>query len=330
MSDFNDVEAAATTKETKPRSVRSRKKGAAVFGLAALIVAAAVVAYARLVLAGYESTDDAAINGDQVAVSAQVMGRIASMSASEGDPVAAGEKLVALDASSLAALETQAEADQDFAVQNVALAQVRLEQAQSDFGRATVQYQSRIIPQEQYDHGRLALETARTQLAIAEAQAKQAAARLATARVNLTQASISSPIDGVVARKWVSVGEIVQPAESIYTLSATGRLWVDANFKETQLRQLAVGDRAEIRVDALPGMVLKGRVESLGVVTASLFALIPAGNASGNYTKVTQRVPVKIAIDLGGGPGSGVGGHGSAYRLLPGMSAEVRVRTSKD
>ncbi len=325
MSELTDIDTRAEVHDGAPPRARSRKTGIAVLALGTLVVAAGAATYARLVLAGYESTDDATVSGNQVVVGAQMLGRIASMTVSEGERVSRGEELATLDESALGAQEEQARAGEELAAQNVGLTLVRLEEAQSDFARATVLIRYKVISQEQYDHLRMAPAAAQAQRDIAEAQEKLAAAQLATARVSLAQTLITSPIDGVVARKWASVGEIVQPAQPLYTLYGLSHLWVDANFKETQVGKLSVGDAAEIAVDASPHGKLKGRVESVGAATASQFALIPAGNASGNYTKVTQRVLVKVSIDSGDNPGGEAGG-----RLVPGMSAEVRVRTAKE
>ncbi len=324
MSDPVDVDAKGEAQGGARPRARSRRTAIAVLVLVLVVVAAGVTAYTRLVLAGYESTDDATLSGSQVVVAAQVLGKIVSMGVAEGDRVEQGNRLVTLDESALRAQEEQAKASRELAALNMGLAGVKLEEAQSDFARATVLMQSKVIPQEQYDHLKTALAAAQAQRDIAEAQEKLAAAQLAAAQVNLAQTVITSPIDGVVARKWASVGEIVQPAQSIYTLYGVSDLWVEANFKETQVSKLSVGDAAEIAVDASPHGKLKGRVESIGAATGSQFALIPAGNASGNYTKVTQRVAVKISID-----GADNGGARAGGRLLPGMSAEVRVRIAR-
>jgi len=304
---------------------RSRKTGLVIFLVIILAVAAGGVAYIRVSSVGRQSTDDAAVSGIQTVVSAQILGKIASMDAVQGARVSKGEQLVTLENGTLVAEEEEAQANEGLAAQNVSLARVKLEQAQNDFNRASVQYQKKIISQEQYDHLRITEAEAQAGLSIAQAQEKVASSQLAAVKARLGQTIISSPIEGVATRKWATVGDVVQPAESIYTLYDLSDLWISANFKETQVRDLSIGDPVDITVDAFPGHTFTGKVESVGTATAAEFALMGAANASGNFTKVTQRVPVRISIDnlaaLAENP---------ATRLIPGMSAEVRVRTTRE
>ena len=135
-----------------------------------VLVAAAVGAYFLFTAGGSQYTDDAAIRGDQIVVSAQILGQITTMAVDEQDHVAKGQVLVKLDDRTLKAQENQAVANKEFAAQNVDLAQVRLDQAQSDLQRATAQLKAKIIPQEQYDHLAIAFSSAQTQCKIALAQ----------------------------------------------------------------------------------------------------------------------------------------------------------------
>jgi membrane fusion protein (multidrug efflux system) len=289
-----------------------------------VLVAAAVGAYFLFATGGSQATDDAAIRGNQIVLSAQALGQITSLGVEEQDHVAKGQVLVKLDDLTLKAQESQAIANKEFAAQNVDLAQVKLEQAQSDLDRATAQLKAKIIPQEQYDHLAIAYSSAQTQHKIALAQEKMSEAQYTTVETNLAHTVIQSPIDGVVAKKWTMPGNIVQPAQPIYTLYDLKSLWVEANFKETQIRHLRPGDAATIEVDAFPGHSFRGKVESIGTATASEFALIPPDNATGNFTKVTQRVPVKIILQ--NPPASGAADPPDPT-LVPGLSAEVRVLT---
>jgi membrane fusion protein, multidrug efflux system len=307
MSDNEDTERKDNKKNGKGR----------VFLIVAL-AAAAAGAYFLFAARGSQSTDDASVRGNQIVLSAQVLGQITVLNAEEQDHVAKGQVLVKLDDLALKAQESQAIASKEFAAQNVDLAQVKLDQAQSDFQRATAQLKAKIIPQEQYDHIAIAFSSAQTQCKIALAQEKMAEAQYATVETNLTHTILQSPIDGVVAKKWTMPGNVVQPAQPIYTLYDLKDLWVEANFKETQIRHLEPGDKVDIEVDAFPGHRFAGKVLSVGTATASEFALIPPDNATGNFTKVTQRVPVKILL-ANSGPADPV--------LVPGLSAEVRVLT---
>jgi membrane fusion protein (multidrug efflux system) len=167
------------------------------------------------------------------------------------------------------------------------------------------------------------LDAASRQLAVLSAQQGQAAAALAaqraalqTARINLGYTRIVAPQDGVLGLRQVRPGQLVQVGGQITTLTPLPRVWVIANFKETQLTHMAVGQRAEVRVDTFPGRVLHGHVLAVSPGSGSQFALLPPDNATGNFTKVVQRIAVKIAID---------DFDGLAVQLRPGMSVVAKV-----
>jgi len=159
------------------------------------------------------------------------------------------------------------------------------------------------------------LESQQNQL-VADLHAKEAA--LAVAQVNLGYTRIVSPGDGTVGERQVRPGQLVAPGTQVMTFVERTR-WVQANFRETQLTNIKVGDPAEIRVDVYPGQVVKGRVLEIAPASGSQFALLPPDNATGNFTKVVQRVPVKIALD----------DSALTSKLRPGLSAVVTVRTKK-
>jgi membrane fusion protein (multidrug efflux system) len=146
-------------------------------------------------------------------------------------------------------------------------------------------------------------------------KAKEAALNLA--RINLDYTRITAPENGVVGERKVLPGQLVNPGTQVISLIQRD-VWVEANYKETQLRHMLPGDPAEIRVDAFPGIVLRGRVDQLSPASGSQFALLPPDNATGNFTKIVQRLPVKIVLD----PDQSAKAH-----LRPGLSAIVTVRT---
>ena len=144
------------------------------------------------------------------------------------------------------------------------------------------------------------------------------AAMLSQAELNLQYAVVKAPARGVVSKKGVNVGQVVQPGQPLMALVQIDDVWVTANYKETQLKDMRPGQHAEISVDALGGRTFKGKVESIAGATGARFSLLPPENATGNFVKVVQRVPVKIVLDRGQDP----------ERLLrPGMSAEPTVYT---
>jgi len=207
--------------------------------------------------------------------------------------------------------------------------QQKVEQAVADEQRYTAQFASRdadLVQAHTLLHSnelavvaerrsKTVLESQETQL-IADLHAKEAA--LAVAQVNLGYTRIVAPAEGTVGERQVRPGQLVAPGTQVMTFVENIR-WVQANFRETQLTNIKIGDPAEIRVDIYPGQVVKGRVLEIAPASGSQFALLPPDNATGNFTKVVQRVPVKIALD----------DSPLASRLRPGLSALVTVTTKK-
>jgi membrane fusion protein, multidrug efflux system len=164
---------------------------------------------------------------------------------------------------------------------------------------------------------------AERQLTVLEAQIAQSDAAIAaqraaldTARINLGYTTITATQDGVIGQRQVKPGQLVGVGSQITTLTPLPKVWVTANFKETQLTHMAVGQKAEVTVDTFPGRTLRGHVQSFAPASGAEFALLPPDNATGNFTKVVQRIAVKIVID---------DANGLADRLVPGMSVEARV-----
>lgn len=296
----------------------------------AVLCAALTVTYWAVYLRGSVSTDDAFVDGDPTSISAKVPGRITLLSSAEGDSVQPGQVLVQLDDTDLRAQVAQAEAALELARQSVGLAQVTLHKAQEDFSRTQAQFQGSIVTQEQLDHARQAVELAEAQVKVSQAQAANAQAQLEVVRTQLQNTRIVAPAGGVIARKWAMPGDIVQPGQPIYTIYDLRDLWVTANFEETKLVSIHLGSPVEIALSAYPHHKLAGKVTLIGAAAASEFSLIPPNNASGNFTKVTQRVAVKIALvdsspSLLAGPRPGAGS-ADVLRLIPGMSADVKIR----
>jgi membrane fusion protein (multidrug efflux system) len=266
------------------------------------------------------STDDAFLDGDRVSVSAKMLGRIVELRADEGDTVRQGDLLIRLDDTDLRAERVQAEANLAYAEENAKLAVVEVQRAHDDFARARTQYQSKVIPQEQYDHARTAVDVAEAHQRIAQAQIRTARARLPVLDAQLANTHVEAPLAGVVARRWVLAGDVVQPGQPMLAIYGLGDLWITAHFEETKLRRLHPGDSVAVSVDAYPGRAFWGRILWIGAAASSQFSLIPPNNASGNFTKVTQRVPVRISLER---PAANPG---DPITLVPGMSVEVRIR----
>jgi len=267
------------------------------------------------------STDDAYIDGNRVSISAKILGRIDQLRVGEGDTVQEGEILVTLDDSDLRSQEAQAKASLALAQENITLAEVSLDKAQTDYERASAQFKENIIPKEQFDHAKSDFEAAKARSSIAAAQAFAAKAQLGIVETQLKNTVIMSPMNGVVSKRWALVGDVVQPGQSIFSVYDLKNIWVTANLEETSLEALRSSDKVEITVDSYPDIKFSGSVFQIGANTASQFSLIPPNNASGNFTKVTQRVPVKISIERSGNVDPR-----RQVDLLPGMSVEIKVK----
>jgi len=185
----------------------------------------------------------------------------------------------------------------------------------ADLERAQAALESSRSLLESEKRQRTALDT-RDNLYRADIQAKQAA--IIVAQVNLSYTQIVAPTAGAVGERHVQEGQLVAPGMQVVDL-VKGDVWIQANFKETQLTNIRQGDVADIKVDAFPGVVLHGKVVEIAPASGSQFALLPPDNATGNYTKVVQRLPVKIALDPG---------HPLQGKLRPGFSVVVTIHTS--
>jgi membrane fusion protein (multidrug efflux system) len=222
---------------------------------------------------------------------------------------------------------------------NVRTDEINRTKTAEDFARDRGLFQQGVISQQQYDASRVAaesaaaqLETVKRQVATAEAQVGVAQAQVQTAqtqmsqrqtdvdyaRLQLSYTKIVAPSSGLVSKLSVEVGQFVQAGQPLLAIAVDSSVWVTANFKETDIREIHPGEPVEISVDTYPDALFHGRVESLAGATGAKFSLLPPDNATGNFVKVTQRVPVKIVLDGKSDP---------KHPLRPGMSADVVVTT---
>ena len=286
------------------------------------IIAAAAVLYMLWYLKNVNTvyTDDALIDANKVTISSKYAGRIGSLLVGEGQSVKKGDILLKLDNSDLMAQREQAKASLFLAEESSQLANVNFARAEEDFNRVKAQFEGKIVPKEQFDHAQKALESAKVQNSIALAQIKTARAQLGVIEIQLTNGEVKAPMDGVVAKKWVLAGDVVSAGQAIYTVYDLSNVWITANFEETKYGLIALDERAIITIDAFGGKKITGKVTQLGSNTASQFSLMPSSNASGNFTKVTQRIPIKVTPDEEAK---------EQYRgkLLPGMSVELTIVT---
>jgi len=198
---------------------------------------------------------------------------------------------------------------------DLAIANAQLASRQADLARARAQLTSAQSEVETQRRQRAVLDSQELQLHAAVEVQKAA---LVLAKTNLGYTKIVAPEDGIVSERLVRPGQLVSPGTQVISLVQSD-VWVQANFLENQIRGIHPGDVAEIRVDAIPGVVLRGKVEEVAPASGSQFALLPPDNATGNFTKIAQRIPVKIVLDRD---------QSTEARLRPGLSVVVRVRTN--
>ncbi len=319
-----------TTKDSGEHVVPSRQSGRARAIITWTIVAVIVIAgsiYGWRTVQFYEhhaETDDAFIESHIDPVLPRIAGYVTSVAVHDNQEVKLGDVLVTIDTADLQAKVQQAEA----AVAN-ARAQAQAAEAQVSVARANTtalatqrtrahadldRYaklrEKQDVPQQMYDNARAAAEAADAQLlaaqrqiGLAEAQAGAARAAIDQKQADLDYAKlqaaygvVTAPATGTISKRAVEAGQMVQVGQPLMAVVIGGEPWVVANFKETQLQRMRPGLKVEVQVDAYPDHVFHGEVESFAAATGAKFALLPPDNATGNFTKVVQRVPVKIVF----------------------------------
>jgi len=258
-----------------------------------------------------ESTDDAFIQGHIVSVSAKVDGHIARVYVNDNQWLEKGDLLaeldprdfqVSVDLAAAALSAAQAIAEQGRA--QVGIASVEAKRAEKDYNRYRQLFDANGgVTQQQVDNAAAAaqsaaaqLEAADKQVAAAQAKASQAKAAFEQAQLNLSYTKIYAPQSGRVANKALEEGEYIRVGQPLMTV-VPREVWVIANFKETQLKYMKPGQQVRVKVDAYPQKSFKGHIDSIQAGTGAIFSLLPPENATGNFIKIVQRVPVKIVLD---------------------------------
>ena len=213
----------------------------------------------------------------------------------------------------------QAQSAYDTAASQVTFARARLASLKASTSQAVSKIQEASARLQQSSNVDALIEQARSRARTAHAQVAVSKAVRDLAALDLSYTRIVAPEDGLVSKKTIEVGQMVNPGQGIVQLVPTRDLWITGNFKETQIHKMHVGQPAHVEIDAFPGVTLHGEVESLSAATGARFTLLPPDNASGNYTKVVQRVPVRIHVKE----------IPSGITLRPGMSVDVSVDTNK-
>ena len=320
---------ASTPAATAPKNGK-RKRALSIVAAVVIIGGITWLAYYFLYARWHQDTDDAYVQGNVVSIVPQTSGTVVSIDADDGMKVEAGQALVHLDANDAQVAYDQSVANLAGTVRQVrglystvdtGQAQIRarevaVAQARADVSRRSGLVASGAVSSEELAHARDLLTSAEAALsgsrgdlsrsrALVDAttlakqpQVQVAASQLRQAYLNLQRSAIVAPVSGYVAKRQVQLGQRVQPGATLMTIVPLEQVWVEANFKETQLGHMRIGQPVEVHSDLYGGDVeYNGKVASLGLGTGSAFSLLPAQNASGNWIKIVQRVPVRIELD---------------------------------
>ncbi|HYA88888.1 MAG TPA: HlyD family secretion protein [Nitrospirota bacterium] len=312
--------------EEQTNAIGKRKRAFAIVGVIICIGLVAGFFYNNY-RKTHVSTDDAFVDGNIHTIAAKINGTVKAIYVDDNQSVKKGDLLVEIDpvdnavrlqeAKSALSVEkaklAEAETKIESAKANLDLARANLKLAETDKERAVKLFAEQVIPQEQYDRTMTAYEVNLAQVKAAEEQLRTAEsakvtqistirqkdAQAALAELNYEYTKLYSPVDGYVTRRSVQIGNQIQADQPLMALVALNDLWITANYKETQMENIHPGQYVEIEVDTYPGKVFKGKVDSIMAGTGVSFSLFPPENATGNYVKVVQRIPVKIVLQEG-------------------------------
>ncbi|QOR24958.1 EmrA/EmrK family multidrug efflux transporter periplasmic adaptor subunit [Haemophilus parainfluenzae] len=320
-----------TDTQTSPNNKsQQRKKGLSIFILLLLLIAIGSAAYWFFFIKGFEETEDAYVSGNQVMVSSQVAGNISKINVDNMDPVQAGDVLLELDDTNAKLSFEQAKSNLANAVRQISQLnytvkqlksavranEITLAQAQGNLNRRVQLVKDGAIDKESFQHAKEAVELAKANLTTSQnqleanqallldgplseqPQIQSAVSNLKQAWLNLERTKIRSPIKGYVARRNAQVGQAVSVGGALMAVVTTDQMWLDANFKETQLTHMRIGQPVKIHFDLYgKDKTFDGKVVGIEMGTGSAFSLLPTQNATGNWIKVVQRVPVRIQLD---------------------------------
>ncbi|MBA5603151.1 multidrug efflux MFS transporter periplasmic adaptor subunit EmrA [Pectobacterium aroidearum] len=327
MSESVENQVPQTPKRNKKQQ---RKRVLSLLTFIFVVLGCAWLVYWFLVLRHHQSTDDAYVAGNQIQIMAQVSGSVTHVNVDNTDFVKQGQVLVELDPTDAEQALERAKTGLANSVRqthqliinskqyqaNIELRQTELNKAQSDLSRREALGSANAIGREEVQHARDAVATAKAALEVARQQyqanqamildtplekqpaIQQASVEMRDAWLALQRTKIVSPIDGYVSRRSVQIGARISSTSALMAVVPANHLWVDANFKETQLANMRIGQPATIVADIYgDDVVYQGKVVGLDMGTGSAFSLLPAQNATGNWIKVVQRLPVRIELD---------------------------------
>jgi membrane fusion protein (multidrug efflux system) len=266
-----------------------------------LIIVASIYWY--IDYSSYVKTDDAYVTSDVVTVSPKIMGRIAKLYVEEGDSVKEGQLVAEIDSTDLLAqkaqvvstkaqtqaAKTQAEAKYEYDVKNINVLKVGIDKAKEDYDRTKTQYNGGVTTKEQYDHAKKALEAAqaqydaakslvnvsKTQIAASETSIKSSEAQIQVINTQLKNTRLYAASNGLIAKRWLLQGDVVNVGQSIFTINNNSKFWVNVFLEETKLQGLHIGQAAKFTLDTYPDVIFTGKIFLIGSTTASQFSLIP-------------------------------------------------------
>lgn len=266
----------------------------------------------------YVWTNDAFVDGYQISISSDVEARLIQLYVDEGDSVTTGQLLCQLDESIFNSRKEDAATHVTYLEEAVKLQRIEMEKRRDIYQVARQEFENQIISYIAFDKIDKDFRFAEANLKVAEANLVNGRAKLGVIEELLRHTKVYAPRDGSIAKRWVVAGDVVQIGQPLFGLTDVKHIWITANLEETKVGHLKSGDPVDIHIDAYPDRHFTGSVYVVRASAASQFSLIPPDNATGNFTKVVQRVPVKIFLDI---PKSK-----DPLYLYPGMSAEISVK----
>lgn len=266
----------------------------------------------------YVWTNDAFLDGYQISISPDIEARLIELYVDEGDYVEEGELLCQLDESIFNSQKEDAATHVALLDQTVKLQKIEMEKKRDIYEVAKREFENQIISYIDFDKIEKDYRFAEANYKVAEANLTNGIAKLGVIEEWLRHTKVFAPRAGAISKRWVVAGDVVQIGQPLFGLTDVEHIWVTANLEETKVGHLRSGDPVKIHIDAYPGEEFTGSVYVVRAAAASQFSLIPPDNATGNFTKVVQRVPVKIWLDR---PSSQ-----SSLYLYPGMSVEISVK----
>lgn len=266
----------------------------------------------------YVWTNDAYLDGYQITISPDIEARIIKLYVDEGDYVKKGDLLVQLDESIYNSQKQDALTNVAFLEEKVKQQKIEMEKLRDIYYVARAEYENEIISYIEFDKIEKDYRFAEAAYRVSEANLANGIAKLGVIEELLVHTKVFAPRDGAIAKRWVVAGDVASYGQPLFVLTDVKNIWVTANLDEDKVENVKMGNSVRVHVDAYPDMTFTGSVFAVRASAASQFSLFPPDNATGNFTKVVQRVPIKILLDI---PQTN-----PPLYLYPGMSVEIDIK----